>query len=87
MRFLCRVSKLLREINNIAHVRFAFPPGLHYTVDNGRMSGEVRIMKEINSSYIDSTLRTRKADAHKGDFGKILLFAGSPGMAGAAVLC
>lgn len=51
------------------------------------MSGEVRIMKEINSSYIDSTLRTRKTDAHKGDFGKILLFAGSPGMAGAAVLC
>ena len=44
-------------------------------------------MKEIDSAYIDSTLRPRKADAHKGDFGKVLIFAGSPGMAGAAVLC
>ena len=44
-------------------------------------------MKEINSTYISSMLRPRKADAHKGDFGKVLIFAGSPGMAGAAVLC
>lgn len=28
----------------------------------------------------------RKPDAHKGDFGRVLLFAGSVGMAGAAVL-
>ena len=28
----------------------------------------------------------RDADAHKGDFGKVLIFAGSTGMAGAAIL-
>lgn len=32
-------------------------------------------------------LRTRKEDSHKGDYGKLLIIAGSPGMAGAAVLC
>ena len=40
-----------------------------------------------DDAYISSTLKIRKPDAHKGDFGKILIFAGSPGMAGAAVLC
>ena len=32
-------------------------------------------------------LPPRSSDAHKGDFGKVLLVAGSPGMLGAAVLC
>jgi NAD(P)H-hydrate epimerase len=32
-------------------------------------------------------LPRRKADAHKGDFGRALVVAGSVGMAGAAVLC
>src|SRR5436305_7222289 len=33
------------------------------------------------------TLPPRKADAHKGDFGRVLVVAGSRGMTGAAVLC
>jgi NAD(P)H-hydrate epimerase len=32
-------------------------------------------------------LKPRRADAHKGDFGRLLIIAGSPGMAGAAALC
>jgi NAD(P)H-hydrate epimerase len=32
-------------------------------------------------------LSPRAADAHKGDFGRVLVVAGSRGMAGAAVLC
>lgn len=32
-------------------------------------------------------LKPRAADAHKGDFGRILVIAGSRGMSGAAVLC
>ena len=32
-------------------------------------------------------LRIRREDSHKGDYGKLLIIAGSPGMAGAAVLC
>ena len=31
-------------------------------------------------------LPKRKADSHKGDYGRVLIVAGSPGMAGAAVL-
>src|SRR4051812_22039830 len=33
------------------------------------------------------TLPPRRADAHKGDFGRVLVVAGSRGMTGAAVLC
>jgi NAD(P)H-hydrate epimerase len=32
-------------------------------------------------------LEPRRTDAHKGDFGRLLVIAGSPGMAGAAALC
>ena len=32
-------------------------------------------------------LLRRKADSHKGDFGHILIIAGSAGLSGAAVLC
>src|SRR5438270_12928180 len=32
-------------------------------------------------------LPPRPADSHKGDFGKVLVVAGSRGMSGAAVLC
>lgn len=42
---------------------------------------------KTDENYIRSTLVRRERDAHKGDFGKVLVFAGSPGMAGAAVLC
>jgi len=40
-----------------------------------------------DQEYIRHILFRRKPDAHKGDFGKILIFAGSVGMAGAAILC
>ncbi|MCI0458009.1 MAG: NAD(P)H-hydrate dehydratase [Gemmataceae bacterium] len=33
------------------------------------------------------TLPPRRLDSHKGDFGRVLVLAGSRGMAGAAVLC
>ena len=39
-----------------------------------------------NDDYVLETLKKRETDAHKGDFGKVLIFAGSLGMAGAAVL-
>lgn len=44
-------------------------------------------MKFTDDTYIRETIYKRKADAHKGDFGKVLIYAGSPGMAGAALLC
>ena len=40
-----------------------------------------------DDNYINGIIRRRNPDAHKGDFGKVLIYAGSPGMAGAAVLC
>jgi hydroxyethylthiazole kinase-like uncharacterized protein yjeF len=43
-------------------------------------------MKTINVTDIKRMLGTRAADSHKGDYGKVLLIAGSVGMAGAAVL-
>ena len=33
------------------------------------------------------SLSPRRLDSHKGDFGRVLVLAGSRGMAGAAVLC
>lgn len=44
-------------------------------------------MKFTDDTYLRETIYKRKADAHKGDFGKVLIYAGSPGMAGAALLC
>ena len=41
---------------------------------------------KINDQYIKATLKRRSPLSHKGDFGKLLIFSGSPGMAGAAVL-
>lgn len=41
-------------------------------------------MKTINTI---PALPPRKADAHKGNFGRVLIVAGSKGMSGAAVLC
>jgi len=40
-----------------------------------------------DENYMLQTIKPRDRSAHKGDFGKLLLFAGSAGMAGAAVLC
>jgi len=43
-------------------------------------------MQKIDVMDIKNTLGTREAGSHKGDFGKILVVAGSVGMAGAAIL-
>ncbi len=44
-------------------------------------------MDYIDEEYVKNIFRKRDSAAHKGDFGKVLIFAGSTGMAGAAVLC
>ncbi len=41
----------------------------------------------ITADYVRRILKPRDEAAHKGDFGKILLIAGTKGMAGAAVMC
>ncbi len=41
----------------------------------------------ITEAFVNTFIKKRKQDIHKGDCGKILIVAGSVGMAGAAVLC
>ena len=41
----------------------------------------------IDEKYIRENLRKRSREGHKGTYGRDLIFAGSPGMAGAAALC
>ena len=41
----------------------------------------------ITQSYVNTFIRKRQKDIHKGNCGRVLVFAGSKGMAGAAVLC
>jgi len=41
----------------------------------------------ITQAYVNTFIKKRERDIHKGDCGKVLIFAGSKGMAGAAVLC
>lgn len=43
-------------------------------------------MVRLDADYVNARFPARKKDAHKGDFGRVLIFAGSCGMAGAAVL-
>lgn len=40
-----------------------------------------------NLEYINTVIKKRPLDSHKGDFGKLLIVAGSEGMTGASVLC
>ena len=42
--------------------------------------------KQINEEYVKGLLPARKVDAHKGDFGRVLLLCGSVGYTGAAAL-
>lgn len=42
---------------------------------------------DLDTSIAVPTLTPRLANAHKGDFGRVLVIAGSRGMSGAAVLC
>lgn len=41
----------------------------------------------ITKAYVNTFIKKRERDIHKGNCGKVLVFAGSRGMAGAAVLC
>lgn len=44
-------------------------------------------MLRLSEDFVKDNLIKRDRAAHKGDFGKVLIFAGSVGMAGAAALC
>ncbi len=44
-------------------------------------------MKKITEKHIRSLIKERPKESHKGDFGRIMIVAGSTGMAGAAILC
>ena len=44
-------------------------------------------MNKITLEYARGAIKKRRSDAHKGDWGKVLVIAGSKGMAGAAVIC
>lgn len=41
----------------------------------------------ITLEYVNTVIKRRKRNIHKGDCGRILVIAGSLGMAGAAILC
>ncbi len=41
----------------------------------------------ITQAYVNTFIQKRERDIHKGSCGKVLVYAGSKGMAGAAVLC
>ena len=43
-------------------------------------------MKQITTDYVQNIIIPRPADMHKGQAGRVLIIAGSKGMAGAAVL-
>lgn len=43
-------------------------------------------IKTITPAYLRPLLQARRRDSHKGDYGRLLVVAGSRGMAGAAVL-
>ncbi|MGX8774180.1 MAG: NAD(P)H-hydrate dehydratase [Bacillota bacterium] len=43
-------------------------------------------MKQITTDYVQNIITPRPADMHKGQAGRVLIIAGSRGMAGAAVL-
>jgi NAD(P)H-hydrate epimerase len=51
---------------------------------------EIEKMKNdglITQAYVNTFIKKRGRDIHKGNCGKVLVYAGSKGMAGAAVLC
>jgi NAD(P)H-hydrate epimerase len=52
--------------------------------NKGNKNEEPRV---IDAAYIRATIKARAADLHKGLCGRLLIVAGSRGMAGAAVLC
>lgn len=51
------------------------------------MSDRVYDPVYIDKGYVKQLIGTREKDSHKGNYGRILIIAGSYGMAGAAALC
>lgn len=49
-----------------------------------KLGGACRLLSE---KFVKSVLPSRRPDAHKGEFGHLLIIAGSPGKTGAAALC
>lgn len=47
----------------------------------------MRESRLINLEYVNTVIKERPRDIHKGDCGRVLVIAGSVGMAGAAMLC
>ena len=45
------------------------------------------MIETIDGAYVQALLRPRPRDSHKGDYGRILMIAGSLYMTGAAILC
>ncbi len=48
---------------------------------------EVVVLKRIDSNLVGSMLSSRQRSAHKGDFGRVLIVGGAPGMPGAVRIC
>ena len=46
----------------------------------------MRLLQETDREFVTELLKPRPRDMHKGQCGRVLIIAGSPGMAGAAVL-
>ncbi len=44
------------------------------------------LLPEQSAAVRDAVFRPRPADTHKGDYGRVLIVAGSRGMTGAALL-
>jgi hydroxyethylthiazole kinase-like uncharacterized protein yjeF len=51
------------------------------------ISDQSEQMHLIDRSHIETLIKPRQKNTHKGSFGKVMIFAGSKGMAGAAALC
>lgn len=64
-----------------ASLSISHSDGLAIAVVAGVGNGEIK-----HSEYIKSLLPKRRDDAHKGDFGRLFILAGSAGMTGAASL-
>ncbi len=50
-------------------------------------AGESPIMRRIDTTLVRSALPARQRTAHKGDFGRVLIVGGAPGMPGAVRIC